>query len=42
MNKYPKQSQKKDKQNSFWNNVFNNEEKKRSNRSGRPKFTKSK
>ena len=28
MNKYPKQSQKKDKQNSFWNNVFSNEEKK--------------
>ena len=27
MNKYPKQSQKKDKQNSFWNNVFSNEEK---------------
>ena len=28
MNKYPKQSQKKDKQSSFWNNVFSNEEKK--------------
>ena len=41
MNKYPKQSQKKDKQSSFWNNVFSNEEK-RSNRSCRPKFTKSK
>ena len=27
MNKYPKQSQKKDKQSSFWNNVFSNEEK---------------
>ena len=28
MNKYPKQSQKKNKQSSFWNNVFSNEEKK--------------